>query len=201
MEIAGLEVPRYFHGRSLFEIHPERECIFAARDRCDGTVDRIRCVRTRRFKYIRNFLPERPYAQFNAYKKLQYPVLTLMEVLDDRGELDPGQSHFLEPRRPEEELYDISNDPHEIDNLASDPDFIEILANLRGRLDEWIADTGDRGGIPEDDKVLSYWREHMESGFAEKMRSRGLEPDVSGEDYLHWWVERLGEMKGNKPTI
>jgi uncharacterized sulfatase len=198
MEIAGLRVPGHFHGRSLFQEQPERDSIFAARDRCDGTVDRIRCVRTRRFKYIRNLLPERSYTQFNAYKKLQYPVLTLMEVLRDRGELGPAQMSFMAPQRPEEELYDISIDPHEINNLASDPDSREILTDLRAKLDEWMQDTGDRGGLPEEDSVLSFWQEHMVKWFDETMRSRGMTPDVHGEDYLRWWIGRLEEMKGTK---
>lgn len=41
--------------------------VFAARDRCDETVERIRSVRTDRFLYIRNFHPQRPHLQPNAY--------------------------------------------------------------------------------------------------------------------------------------
>ena len=41
--------------------------LFAARDRADETVDRIRSVRSARFKYIRNHYPGRPYRQPNRY--------------------------------------------------------------------------------------------------------------------------------------
>ena len=37
--------------------------VISTRDRCDFTIDRIRSVRSKRFKYIRNFLTDRPYAQ------------------------------------------------------------------------------------------------------------------------------------------
>ncbi len=47
----------------------------------DNTDDRIRCARSQHYKYIRNLQPERPYMQFNAYKKHQYPAWTLLRVL------------------------------------------------------------------------------------------------------------------------
>ena len=43
--------------------HAPRQYVFAARDRADETVDRIRSVRSERFKYLRNFYPSRPYLQ------------------------------------------------------------------------------------------------------------------------------------------
>ena len=63
---------------------PPREYVFGARDRCDETVDRIRTVRDRRYRYIRNFMPERPFTQPNAYKERAYPVLNLMKQLHER---------------------------------------------------------------------------------------------------------------------
>ena len=59
--LAGIPVPEIMQGQPIFDPSvPDREYIFAARDRCDETVDRIRCVISRDFKYIRNFYPERP---------------------------------------------------------------------------------------------------------------------------------------------
>ena len=56
--IAGIEIPRYMQSRDILsEEYNERTAIFAARDRCDETVDHIRAVRTGRYKYIRNFCP------------------------------------------------------------------------------------------------------------------------------------------------
>src|SRR5262249_30158853 len=40
-------------------------------------------------------------------------------------------------------------DPFETKNLANDPKYAETLKNLRGRLDRWMEDTGDRGRTPE----------------------------------------------------
>ena len=196
LTLAGAEVPDYMEGQDFLSSDaPGRDCIFAARDRCDETDDRIRCVRTKRHKYIRNFFPERPYTYFNAYKKKQYPVLTLMEMLNARGELSPEQARFMAPTRPAEELYDLQHDPHEVHNLADSAEHQGILEELRGKLDAWIADTGDKGEIPEDEETASYWDQEAATRFARDMKARGLEPDITPEEYLAWWERELTEMR------
>ena len=195
LSIAGVDVPDYMEGQDFLNPEtPGRDCIFAARDRCDETDDRIRCVRTERYKYIRNFFPERPYTYFNAYKKKQYPVLTLLEVLHARGELTPEQEHFMMPNRPAEELYDLHNDPHEVHSLADDAEHQSILKELRAKLDAWIVETGDRGEMPEDAEVITYWDRDAETRYVRDMKARGLEPDVTPEEYLSWWEKKLAEM-------
>src|SRR5690606_38648271 len=80
MQLAEIDIPKYMQGRDFLVTHSKpRAHVLAMRDRCDGTLDRIRAVRTKDFKYIRNFFPDRPYTQFNGYKKWAYPVLTLMQ--------------------------------------------------------------------------------------------------------------------------
>jgi len=195
MNIAGIDVPGYMEGQVFLGPDArERDCIFAARDRCDETDDRIRCVRTERYKYIRNFFPERPYTYFNAYKRLQYPVLTLMQKLHAEGKLTPEQDRFMAPTRPAEELYDLQNDPHEVHNLADDAEYQEILKELRAKLDAWIKETGDQGETPEDEEITAYWDHQAAKKFAENMRNRGIEPDIAHEEYLAWWESKLDEM-------
>lgn len=192
LTVAGIEPPGHLQSRTLLgRGRKKRDCIFAARDRCDGTPDRIRCVRTKRHKYIRNFHPERLYTQFNGYKKLQYPVLTLMHVLHKQGKLTPDQARFMAQIRPEEELYDLENDPHELRNLAGDPKFGGVLSNLRGKLDQWTKQTADCGQTPEDPAIEAREIEQMTKVYQQQMAARGLSPDISDEDYLRWWEKRL----------
>ncbi len=74
--LAGVQLPAWMHGRDMLaDNFAGREMVFAARDRAGSTLDRVRCVRTDRFKYIRNFHPDRPYSQHSGYKVLQYPGL------------------------------------------------------------------------------------------------------------------------------
>jgi len=157
LKIAGIEPPKYMQGRVFLEPDEKktwkpvkkRDYIIAARDRCDETIDRIRCVRTKQYKYIRNFMPERPYTQRNRYKEQSYPMLALMKELHAAGKLTPVQALFMAPRKPDEELYDIQNDPYEINNLAASPKHQEPLNKMRTLLQEWIKDTADSGQLPE----------------------------------------------------
>ncbi len=73
-----MALPPRIEGPSLFG-GPVSDYVIAARDRCDETIDRIRCVRTRRYKYIRNFMPERLYLQPNKYTETYYPILQLLK--------------------------------------------------------------------------------------------------------------------------
>jgi len=191
LRLANIELPDHLQGIDfLAEDAYERGAVFSMRDRRDETVDRIRSVRTHQYKYIRNFYPERPYTQFNAYKKHQYPVLTLMEVMYDKGELNSVQAKFMSPTRSSEELYDIVSDPFEINNLAENSDYREILRELRRRLDDWLS-TYDLGTYPEDSLEISYWESFMKQNFAERMKSRGLDTTISNEDFLKYWTEYL----------
>jgi hypothetical protein len=123
--------------------------VFAARDRCDETMERIRSVRTTRFKYIRNSHPSRPHLQPCAYKDAKSIVQTLRE-LHAAGTLpELSEKLLFAETRPAEELYDLQSDPFEIRNLAADPAHAETLAGLRRRLADWETHTADRGRVPE----------------------------------------------------
>ena len=160
LKLAGTDLPKHLQGRVFLgpDRAKERDAIFAARDRCDETVDRIRCVREKRFKYIRNFMPERPYTQSNRYKERAYPVLALMKELHAQGKLAPNPAQFMVPERPPEELYDLQEDPHEIHNLADSPAHAETLGRLRARLDQWLVATDDQGRFPESAAALAVWQ-------------------------------------------
>jgi arylsulfatase A-like enzyme len=147
---AGVARPVTMQGRDPFAPGYEpREAVFAARDRCDETVDRIRSVRTPTWLYVRNFHPRRPLLQPNAYKDGKAIVQRLRE-LHATGSLDPLQESLLfAPERPEEELYAWPEDRHQVRNLAADPAHAGALADLRRRLDDWMAACGDSGPEPE----------------------------------------------------
>ncbi|MCB1128995.1 MAG: sulfatase-like hydrolase/transferase, partial [Verrucomicrobiae bacterium] len=81
LALAGLPVPDWMEARDvLAPDYAPRPYIVAARDRADETIDHIRCVRTERFKYIRNYLPQRPYLQPNNYKDNK-PIVQSMRRL------------------------------------------------------------------------------------------------------------------------
>ena len=67
------------------------------------------------------------------------------------GTLNKTQQLLFTPTRPQEELYDLKNDPHEIHNLAAVPGHQARLKRLRRRLDNWMKRTNDHG--PESDAM------------------------------------------------
>src|SRR5262249_17562733 len=112
--------------------------------RCDETVFRFRTVRDARYRYIRNFTPDRPFLQSNKYKERQYPVWNLIKELHKEGKLNEVQAVLAAPTMPEEELYDIEKDPHQINNLAKSKEHQDVLKRLRVVLEKWIEDTDDK---------------------------------------------------------
>jgi N-sulfoglucosamine sulfohydrolase len=144
--LAGCGIPAGMQGRDFLDrTAPRREYVFAARDKMDNTHDAMRAVRSKKFKYILNLMPERAWCQFNAYKEKQYPVLALMNVMHAEGTLTPAQDRFMATCKPEEELYDLAADPHEINNVTADPEYGEVLAAMRRELARWQKKVGDKG--------------------------------------------------------
>jgi uncharacterized sulfatase len=151
-------------------------------------------ARCENFKCIRNFYPDRPYTQFNAYKKHAYPVLTLMQLMHRKGELTPEQGRFMARERPVEELYDLVNDPFELYNLATSEAHQEERNKLSGALDAWLT-AADRGQYPEDPKEIRHAEKLMEQLFRKQMEAKGLSPDVSDEAFLEYWEKELTPTK------
>jgi len=180
LAFAGVDRPSAMHGRVLLgdAKGADRDAVFAGRDRCDGTVDRIRAVRTGGWKYIRNFMPQRPYTQFNAYKEEHYPALSLMRQLRGTDALHPAAEAFTDPGpRPAEELYDLHADPDELVNLAGRPEHADTLAAMRARLEAWGERVGDRGREPEPDAVVEAQWQKMAGQWR---RATGREPPAPG---------------------
>lgn len=155
LNLAGIPIPEYMQARDILAAdYQPRDAVFSARDRCDETVEHLRSVRTKRFKYIRNFLPQRPMLQPCAYKDAKSILIALREA-HKNGELNDLQEKLLfSETRPPEELYDLQTDPHELDNLADDPKHAATLTELRQRLDDWMEATNDLGREPESTEMF-----------------------------------------------
>jgi len=148
LALAGAPKPAWFEGLHLLAPdHTPRDFVFAARDRCDYTIDRVRSVTTRRFHYLRNFLTDRPFMQ-PQYRDGQ-PFMEAPRALHKAGKLTPVQEFVWSETRVPEEFYDLENDPHETKNLIADPAFASEIARHRQILSDWIQTTGDKGQQPE----------------------------------------------------
>lgn len=149
LRLAEVEIPEYMQGRPLFgEGSGTREYVVSARDRCDETVERLRSVRTKQYKYIRNYYYARPHMQPNRYKDAK-ALTKVLRRLHAEGKLNRDQDRIFDSTRAPEELYDLEADPHELHNLAHQPKYAKTLAKHGAMLDAWISKSGDRGETPE----------------------------------------------------
>jgi N-sulfoglucosamine sulfohydrolase len=178
LALAGVEVPNEMQGQIILgpKQAPQRQYIFAARDRMDETYDRIRTVRDKHCQYVRNFEPALPYAQRIAYCELM-PTMKVWRRLHAEGKLNAVQDLFFAATKPREELYDVDTDPDEVHNLAANPKYKDKLAQMRAALDRWMEETKDLGAIPERelikrglvaDRLAEYEKRRIETPVKEK---------------------------------
>jgi arylsulfatase A-like enzyme len=174
LAIAGVDLDKHewIEGRDFFaEDYEPRDFVISARDRCDYTIDRVRAVTTKKYKYLRNFLTDRTLMQ-PQYRDGR-PHMEAERQLWKEGKLDAVQAFKWEERMPEE-LYDLENDPHEINNLADNPKYAKVLAEHRAILEKWITETDDKGQYPESVDslrgVLKRWNKQAVNPEYEKAR-------------------------------
>lgn len=150
LSLAGVAIPKHLQGQAFLggqKARP-RDYVFAARDRMDEAYDIIRAVRDNRYKYIRNYMPHLTRAQDIEYMN-RMPIMQEMRRAGAEGKLKGPQKQYFEPTKPVEELYDTLNDPHEVNNLADDPKYKDVLQRLRKVHGEWMEQSRDIGLIPE----------------------------------------------------
>ena len=154
LALAGIDIPDHMQGMNILSEGYHRDYVIAARDRCDFTIDRIRSVVTGRYKYIRNFMTDKPYMQSN-YRD-DWEAIKLLKEMYKNGELNDVQSAFVSEYRPAEELYDLWEDTHETNNLVHSykREHAMELARHRDILYKWIIETDDKGRFPESDDAL-----------------------------------------------
>lgn len=145
LSLAGIERPDYLRGRVFTgpQSEPAPEHVFMHRDRIDDTsFDTIRAVRDTRYRYVRNYQPQRPYLQPLAYRNRAESMQEVLR-LHDAGKLNGRQWQWTAGSKPIEELYDTQADPDETRNLAGDPDHLDKLQELRAALEAWVAEIDD----------------------------------------------------------
>lgn len=148
--LAGVPIPKVMQGQAFLgpQAVAPRDYVYGARDRMDERYDIIRSVRDRRYRYIRNYEPLKPYYQ---YMNTPEKGATMRELRRGHalGNLPPAAEAFMAESKPVEELYDLQSDPQEIRNLAADPAHAERLAAMREVHARWVRETRDIGLIPE----------------------------------------------------
>lgn len=151
---AGLDKPDWYEGQDLFgEGFEERDYVASAKDRLDFTIDRVRTLRTDRFRYTRNYKLDRVFLQ-PQYRDTQDYTKNLRELYAN-GELTQKLKDIYFGERSAEELYDLDSDPHQLDNLAGNSKFSKVLEEHRLLLEDWVS-KGDMGAVEESDAEMLF---------------------------------------------
>ncbi len=153
LSIAGISIPEFMQGSAFMGKQKTKDPQYAYmfRGRMDERYDMSRAVRDHQYRYIRNYMPFRVYGQHLEYL-WRAPSIRSWEQAYLNGECNEIQSAFWQPK-PVEELYDTQNDPWEINNLANDPAYSEVLERMRSANRAWVSRIQDTGFIPEADLV------------------------------------------------
>ncbi len=153
LSIAGIDIPDYLQGSAFLgkQKTADPEYAYMFRGRMDERYDMCRAVRDQKFRYIRNYMPYRIYGQHINYL-WKAPSVGSWEQAYLNGNCDEIQSVFWETK-PVEELYYTENDPWEINNLAENPDYKDVLERMRAANKSWVTKIKDTGFIPEADRV------------------------------------------------
>src|SRR3954470_1380785 len=146
-ELAGIDTPGFAQGCSLLpmirgEAPSARDAVFTELT-YHAAYDPQRAIRTPRWKYVRHFDTEH--------------TTGVLPNIDD----SPSKDVFVEAgwgerEVPREELFDMVLDPEEGHNLAGDPAFEHVRAELSERLERQMRDSDDpllAGPVPAPDGV------------------------------------------------
>ena len=182
---AGLPQPDWYEGQDLFgsDFKP-RDFVASAKDRLDHTIDRVRTIRTERFRYTRNYKLDRILLQ-PQYRD-QNPYTRNLHELYESGRLSPKLAEIYFGERQPEELFDVERDPSQLNNLVNDPKFAGVLDSHRALLDEWLQ-KGDHGAYEEPDAELAFQNEGPEKWRKVNPEYEHLRPDSDGDGLSDAW--------------
>lgn len=157
LNLAGVDVPKTmdglpFLGTSVSKPDVDsRNSTIGYSDRMDEKYDMCRSLRVGDWKYIRNFQAIYPDGLQNNYRYDMLAYESWREAFK-KGSLNSVQSAFFLPK-PVEQLFDLSKDPHEVNNLAADPAHQKQLDSMRTELSQRLIAMRDLGFFPESQLV------------------------------------------------
>jgi N-sulfoglucosamine sulfohydrolase len=189
LNLAGVAIPEYMNGIPLLgENLPEPHAyLFASRDRADDMYEVSRAIHDKEFIYIRHYLPHLPYFQPGIINSEEKESHLALQNARRQGVMPPAGEVMFHPK-PVEELYDLRNDPDELNNLANNPGYSGKLAEMRNKLKREILSTRDACFLFEPEMMMR----------SEGTTSYEMAQDTSGYDLGK--IFETAEMVGKAPV-
>jgi len=150
LELTGITIPESLNGSPFISENDlnENDYVFGTSDRVDEAYEMARTIRTKKYRYVRNFLSYTPLLQPNFYSD-KSEIMKELNKFRNAEDLTAAQQTLFQPKRQPEELYDVRNDPHEVNNLDNNPEYKSVLSDMRGKLRQEILESFDTGLMPE----------------------------------------------------
>jgi len=164
LELAGIPIPDYMTAKSLVNIlesdkegiiETDRDFVVTGRERHayvrkNGAGYGGRAIQTKDYLYIRNYDADQwpagnppLYGDVDAHM-LQYPCPAKMYILENKDKEDIKPFFELSfGKRQAEELYDLTKDPDQINNIAELKEYQAIKNKLIEKMDNYLRKTGD----------------------------------------------------------
>ena len=180
LNLAGLAIPDHMEGRPFLgpNLPPQRNYIYATRDRMDERYDMQRAVRDHDFKYIRYYEDYKPYCQYMNTPEKGAIMMEIRRAFNNQFLPEAGM-HIMESSKPKEALYYLPDDPNELNNLASQPQYLEKLQEMRKAHASWSNQTKDTGLIPE--TIIREWEKQHQKSIYQIMRDEQVPVSIIRE--------------------
>ncbi len=204
LSLLNIKPAEHYDGKAFSGTYEQtpRNFAFGSADRFDEVTDMQRSVLDGRYVYIKNFLPHLPLIYRNKYRE-QITMNAKLIAMDRNKELSGDAAYIFMDTKPNEELYDLKNDPYEVHNLANNPNHAERMTNFRKALANWQLEIGDKGFIPEHDLIQLFWPEFLQPVTSEvifKNEKRGkivLESTTEGASIGYQLDKEIGSKHWN----
>lgn len=154
LELTKSEINHEMEGVSFYNQN-NRDHIFAATDRFDEYSDKRRCVRNKEFKLIINCDTNSSIMKPVSYRN-NMKTMRVLDSINDLKKNTISMENWYKKTKPKYELYDIVNDPYELNNLYTNKDYDSVFYELKKKLDNWI-DKSDYGNITENQILKEMW--------------------------------------------
>jgi len=155
LSMAGTDVPEEMEGQPFMgkRITPPRKHIIGARSRADNMYEMSRAVVTEDWIYVRHYYPHYKYIQPGLIFSDDKESLRELRRLKNQGELHE-EAMKMWGEKPNEEMYNLQNDPHELNNLARFEENNQLLDSLRSIIHNWALKYPDTGLLPEAEYMI-----------------------------------------------
>lgn len=149
----GITPPEALPGLPITPEGEGHKAIHGASDRFDEEMDRVRTIRTRHWRLVRNDYPQKPKGLDLAYRQ-QMRTAQVMDSLASIG-MEPWSKWKRAARKPWE-LYHTSEDPWEMTDLSQEAKYADTLLELQHKLDLAFPANRDLGRTPEAEMITLF---------------------------------------------